>query len=279
MKDRINRVRLKIFTMHYYKATIQYDGTDYAGFQWQKEVRTIQDDLNQAIDKLTEGKFSISGASRTDKGVHAVEQVVRITAENPIECSSFIRELNRMLSSQIRCLKLAPCSGEFNPNRDTISKEYRYLFTNTTRVAMSDRRFISNIANPLDFRPMQACMQMIMGTHDFCNFVSTGSSVKTTIREVSSCELTEINPHDVFLDSPLFQIPSDLRSCYQLKIEAPGFLKQMIRHLVAALWMVGSGRISTAEFCDLLDGQHREKRLWKPASSRGLYLYRIHYPS
>lgn len=264
--------------MYYYKAIIQYDGTGYSGFQWQKATGlTIQHELNQAIATMTEGRVTIAAASRTDAGVHAVEQVVKISSPLPIELASFRRTFNEKLPAQIRCAQIGPCPGDFNPNVDSVSKEYRYLFTNTTRVLTEDRRFISNIANDLDLASIQTCVKLIRGEHDFRNFCSTGSNVRTTIRDVLTCELSEVDPRQIFANAELFQVPKDLGSCYQLKIEARGFLKQMIRHLVSALWMVGSGKISEQEFRVLLDGPKREKRLWKTAPARGLYLYKIQY--
>ena len=125
---------------------------------------------------------------------------------------------------------------------------------------------------------MNICIRALKGKHDFSNFYSSGSNVKSTVREISFCELCEINPHEIFAGSELFKLPVELRSCYQLRIEANGFLKQMIRHIVSALWMVGSGKITAEEFLSFLEGPKSEKQLWKVAPPNGLYLYRINYP-
>lgn len=263
--------------MNYYQATLQYDGTPYAGFQWQKDASTVQDELNQALKKILTGKISTMGASRTDSGVHAMEQVVKITTEKILNYQTILASINSILPPTIRCLYLAPCAGEFKPAADTISKEYRYLFTNKAEFSAEERKYIANIAHPLNFTEMKKCAEAIAGTHDFCNFVSTGSNVKTTLRSVSLCELTLINPQIFFEESSLFQIPSELTSCYQLKIVANGFLKQMIRHLMRGLWMVGSGKVSTEEFLTLLHGPKQKKQLWRVAPASGLYLYRINY--
>ncbi len=263
--------------MNYYRATIQYDGTDYAGFQWQATGATIQDELTQAIQKLVAGKVTTAGASRTDSGVHAFEHVVKITAESVIAFSP--AELNRVLPAQIRCLEVGPCAGEFNPNTNTISKEYRYLFTNKTHVSEGERRFVANVSHQFDFAVMKRCAHMMIGTHDFCNFYSMGSNVRTTIREVFVCELSTVDPHSLFPNSELFKFPAELTECHQLKIVANGFLKQMIRHTIRALWMVGSGRITEREFAGYLNGPRAERQLWKVAPPNGLFLYRITYPT
>lgn len=255
--------------------TIQYEGTNYAGFQWQNGIKTIQSELNFSISKLIDGKITTSAASRTDTGVHAMEQVVKISSSKPIDFSSFVETFNKILPPQIRCIDFKSCEGLFRPAVDTQSKEYRYFFTNMTKVSKDDREFIANISNVLDFDAMMICVRGLVGEHDFCNFYSSGSNVKSTIRIISFCDLSEVNPHEIFSESELFKTPKALCNCYELRIEANGFLKQMIRHIVSALWMVGSGKISTDDFFSLLDGPKVVKQLWKVASPNGLFLYRI----
>lgn len=262
--------------MYYYKTTIQYEGTNYAGFQWQSSLQTIQSEFNLAISKLVDGKVTTMAASRTDTGVHAIEQVVKISSENPIDLSPFLVAFNKVLPPDIRCIDIESCEGLFRPAIAS-SKEYRYFFTNKTQVTKEECQYIANISNKLNLDAMMICARALIGTHDFCNFYSSGSNVKSTVRNISICELSVINPHDIFSELELFQIPKNLDECYQLKIEANGFLKQMIRHIISALWMVGSGKISTNDFMLLLNGTKSEKQNWKVATPNGLFLYRINY--
>lgn len=261
--------------MNYYKATIQYDGTNYFGFQWQKGIPTIQNDFNLSLNQLMSGKVTTMGASRTDSGVHAIEQIVKITSEHQIECELFLNKLNKTLPPQIRCLSIVPWEGASNPTTASISKEYRYLFTNTLKSSCDDQIFIANNPYSLDMGLMKTCAQKIVGKHDFRNFCSAGSNVKTTVRDISFCEISEVDPHTVLPQSDVFLLSSDLRQCYQLRIVGNGFLKQMVRHLMSALWLVGSGKISPNEFSLLINGPEKTKRLWKVASPRGLYLYQF----
>ncbi len=261
--------------MYYYKTIIQYEGTNYAGFQWQNGLTTVQSEFNRALAEFINGKITTRGASRTDTGVHAREQIVKISSENSIDCSTFLELIKKFLPSDIRCLNISPCEGTFKPAPNASSKEYRYFFTNKKQVAPEDRQFIANIANDLNSEAMKICVKALIGKHDFCNFYSAGSNVKSTIREITICELSEINPHEVFSDQELFQMPEDLQTCYQLRIEANGFLKQMIRHIVSGLWMVGSGKMPQKEFIELIDGPKSSKQLWKVSSPNGLFLYRI----
>lgn len=261
-----------------YKASFQYDGTGYFGFQWQKGIPTVQNDINLALQKLIPGKVTTMSASRTDTGVHAFEQFVKITTETEIDCASFVSLLNAELPAQIRCHNIFPSALSFRPANDSISKEYRYYFTNQLGNNSIERKFIANNPYKLSIEAMQICVRALLGKHDFQNFVSMGSNVKTTVRVISFCELSEINPQSVFAGSTLFPIPQDLVSCYQLRIVGNGFLKQMIRHLMTALWKVGNGRLSVEDFLELLNGPKKTKVLWKVAHPKGLFLYRIQYP-
>lgn len=263
--------------MNYYKATIQYDGTNYCGFQWQKDIPTIQNDFNQSLKCFVDGKITTMGASRTDTGVHAIEQIVKISSEKEIDCESFLTKLNKTLPQGIKCLSLTPCAGSFRPASDSISKEYRYLFSNLLQSGGVDQKFIANNPYKLDLDLMKRCASLVVGRHDFRNFCSAGSNVKSTVRDISFCEITEVDPHIVLPNNDLFLIPSHLKLCYQLRIEGTGFLKQMVRHLMSALWLVGGGKISPEEFSALINGIPKTKRLWKVADPRGLYLYRIKY--
>jgi len=263
--------------MYYYKTTIQYEGTNYAGFQWQNGTNTVQSEFNSAVSKLIDGKFTTMASSRTDTGVHAMEQIVKISSTNPIDISSFLESFNKVLPSQIKCTIIESCEGLFRPSAEATSKEYRYFFTNKTQVSKEETQFIANISNKLDLDAIHFCVRALIGKHDFCNFYSSGSNVKSTIRDIFSCELSLINPHDIFSELELFNIPKNISSCYELKIEANGFLKQMIRHIVSALWMVGSGKLSTDDFINILNGPKNTKQLWKVASPNGLFLYQIKY--
>lgn len=261
--------------MNYYKATIQYDGTNYCGFQWQKGLPTVQSEISLALSKLVEGKISTVGASRTDTGVHALEQIVKITSQNEIDCNSFTPLLNKALPPEVRCLKIEICPGSFNPMVFSSSKEYRYLFTNIQGSNGGEQRFLANVPYSLNLPLMQECARKIVGLHDFRNFCSTGSNVKTTIRNILECELSEIDPHKVLSNSSLFLLSQDLTHCYQLRIEGQGFLKQMVRHLMSALWLVGREKITPHEFEILLKGEERARQRWRVATPRGLFLYQF----
>ncbi len=254
--------------MNYYKAIIQYDGSDRMGFQWQEGMPTIQDDLDQSLEKILQGNFTTRAASRTDKGVHAIGQVIKISAEDfsPLDAS----QLNLVLPSHIRCLDLSQCAQEFIPSIDQVSKEYRYLFANTP-----NHRYIAQAPFPMNIDHIKTCVDMLKGTNDFLNFWSIGGVANTTIREILECDLMMIDPEELFRNT-LFTA-GELTSCWQFRIVGKGFLKHMVRHLVGALWLVGNGRLTVEDFSELLHGEQKAARPWKKADPRGLYLLKVNY--
>jgi tRNA pseudouridine38-40 synthase len=254
--------------MNYHKAILQYDGTDRHGFQHSDGALTIQGDLTQVLQTILTGDFTTRAASRTDKGVHAIAQVIKISAEDPRPLTA--AQLNVALPAHIRCLEISPCPADFIPSIDQRTKEYNYLFTSNG----IDQRFIANVNSTLNIDLMQNCVAMLTGTKDFKNFWSIGGVSNTTVREIHACELSEINPQDL-LKGTLFTTTTT--RCWQFRIHGTGFLKHMVRHLVGALWQVGSGKLSVDDFAKLLHGDLKPQRPWKKADPKGLFLVKVHY--
>jgi tRNA pseudouridine38-40 synthase len=259
--------------MNYYKAILQYDGSERMGFQCQEGMPTIQGDLNVSLQRILRGEFTTRAASRTDKGVHAFGQVIKVSAEDPSTLDA--AQLNAALPSHIRCLDIFPCARDFIPSIDQFSKEYRYLFTNRPDVGGQDQRYIAQTPFHLNIGNIQICIDMLQGTNNFRNFWSIGGIANTTLRDILQCDLTMINPQELFRDT-LFTA-GQVTSCWQFRIVGNGFLKHMVRHLVGALWMVGSGKLSVEEFSQYLYGELKQMRPWKKADPRGLYLLKVNY--
>jgi tRNA pseudouridine38-40 synthase len=262
---------MNLSSKYYYKIHLQYDGSDYIGFQWQKEKPTIQSEINLALSKICHGQFSTLGASRTDAGVHALYQIVKITSETAVKQEDFIRHLPQ----SIICTHFEQADFRFNPTLIAKSKEYRYFFSQIKNTNLENQKYIPNCSFQLDFDLMKKCVELIKGEHNFQNFVSTGSNVKSTIRTISESRIDIVNPHDIFSQYPLFKIPPSISSCFQVTLIGDGFLKQMVRHLVSGLWMVGSQKMTLEEFKNNLDGQKQTKQLWKVAPANGLFLFKI----
>lgn len=238
------------------------------GFQAQEGRSTIQGDLNLALQKVLQGEVMTRAASRTDKGVHAFAQVIKISTEDSTPLSITI--LNEVLPSHIRCLELSSCPREFLPSVDQRSKEYRYLFSHTP-----GSRYIAEAPSPLNIDNIQTCIELLKGRNDFQNFWSIGGISNTTLRDIYECDLMLINPQELFRDT-LFTA-GEITSCWQFRIVGSGFLKHMVRHLVGALWLVGSGRLTVEDFKQYLYGEQKQQRPWKKADPCGLYLLKVSY--
>lgn len=195
--------------MNYYKAILQYIGTDHFGFQFQDNMPTIQGDLNLSLQKMLQGKVTTRAASRTDKGVHAFAQVVKISAEDPHFPDA--ASLSAVLPSHIRCLDISPCEGSFIPSVDQHSKEYRYLFTNTPGFSGQGQCYIAQTPFPLNIDHLQTCVKMLKGRNDFKNFWSIGGKSNTTFRDILECDLSLINPQELFRGTLFYS-----RRAYQL---------------------------------------------------------------
>ena len=260
--------------MYYYKAIFQYNGTQYKGFQFQEDGITVQAEINKTLLTLLNGHVTTKGSSRTDTGVHALKQMVKITSSNPINSPLFLSQFNQTLPSDIICLSLDHSNPSFQPNQDNI-KEYRYFFTNDQRPSATTCPFIVNFSPKLDFELITECIEIINGEHDFCNFYSCGSNVTSTIRTVFLAELKQINPQELFQSFTLFQVSRNIQTCFEFKIQGNGFLKQMNRHLISALWKVGTKKMSVQDFTQLLDGPKVNRQLWKVARPNGLFLWDV----
>lgn len=200
---------------------------------------------------------------------------MKITSEETIIELDFINSINKILPPDIKFISISECSPQYRPTAVAATKEYRYFFTNKKIPSVDEQQYIANISNELNIDDINKCIQMLLGRHDFQNFYSMGSNVKSTIRNILECELTEINPHSIFSTLDIFPVTENIQLCYQLKIVADGFLKQMIRHIVSALWMVGSGKMTVQDFQLLLKKTKIEKKPWKVAPPNGLFLFNI----
>lgn len=264
---------------YYYIAEIQYEGSHYFGFQDQGSLKTIQAEINHALKQKFAANVSTMSASRTDTGVHAYQQFVKITSDNRINLESFIKEINSVLSPQIIFLNIKETTWNFRPNLNIQKKKYLYLFTNYLGVRNENNIFHVNLPYQLNLQAMNECIQLIKGKHNFCYFVSKGSNVKSTVREVFDCQMKFGSTKSLFEDKNIFKdelLPSE---CFIFEIEANGFLKQMIRHLLSALWLVGTNKLSIDQFKELLRTEKKPEmnQKWKVAPPNGLILYNVQY--
>ncbi len=251
--------------MFYYKIKISYDGGNYHGWQDQPGFSTVQSTIKKALLELSAGEIvGVQASGRTDAGVHALGQVVRIALDREIS----LQQLNGKLPTDIRCLDLVSCPKDFKVDMDLQSKEYSYLFNDQ----LEQHPYIANYPYKLDLELIKRGCRLIEGEHDFALF-SSSSDALSTVREIFSCQLDSIKFGDKIFGM-------ELPEHHQLTFQGKGFLKYMVRYLVGALFKVGRGEISLEQFEQALKGSALKRlplRLSRPAPANGLYLSKVEY--
>ncbi len=237
---------------------IEYDGTRYAGFQLQKTVPTIQGELEKALKKLTGEFIRVYGSSRTDSGVHALEQVVSFKTESGIETHKFPGGLNYYLPQDISVTEAVLVNPGFDVRRRAISREYHYRILNRDERSPIRRDFYSQVKGELDLDSMNSACSYLIGKHDFASFASLTEPLGSTWRRVERAE---------------FVCKDDIIT---FVIVANAFLPHQIRNMVGALTRVGKGQMTLEAFKGIMEA--RTPGLAQPtAPAKGLVLNRVNY--
>lgn len=240
------------------KLIIEYDGTNYHGWQSQLNAKTVQETVERAIHGLTGEKININGSSRTDQGVHAYGQVANFFTESNIPHDRFSYALNRLLPEDIIIRKSEEVCMDFHARYCTKGKKYRYLIYNSSFPSAIFRNRSYHVSHNLDMDNMKKAIPYFKGMHDFSAFKATGSSVKTSIRTIFDVNLSRVE------DNIWFEVSGD------------GFLYNMVRIMVGTLVDVGMGRIKAEEIPDIIESCDR-KRAGRTAPPQGLYLVEVYY--
>jgi tRNA pseudouridine38-40 synthase len=241
--------------------TLEYDGTNYYGFQWQAGLPSIQREVEKAIKKLTGERCRLIAASRTDTGVHAKWQVASFRTNSPLPSQTFINGLNHYLPPDIAVKAAYRVDDSFNVRRDAVSREYKYCILNSpTRSPIRDG-FSYHVTSPLDIETANQAAQALIGEHDFASFASgNGAGIRKTVRHVLQAGLGR--------DGELVTFT----------MVANSFLPHQVRNTVGALIRVGLGKMSLDEFNSIIN--EKKPGLAGPtAPASGLCLTRINYPN
>ena len=170
---------------------VEYDGTRYHGWQRQKDDRSIQGEIEKALQKITAKSVTVIGSGRTDAGVHAEGQVASFESDTRIEPEALLKGLNSLLAEDIIIKACEHVSASFHARYDAKSKVYCYKILNRPTPAAIGRRYSWFIRKPLNQDAMRAAIAHIIGRHDYKSFEGTGSPRKHTTRQVYSAELIE----------------------------------------------------------------------------------------
>ncbi len=256
------------------KLSIEYEGTNYHGWQIQKplkvkseklKVRTIQGEIEKVLGTILHQKIKLIGAARTDSGVHALGQVANCRLQiADCKLQNLQKSLNSILPNDIAVKKMEKVSENFHARYSAKSKIYLYQILNQERPSPFLRNVCWHIPMPLHWEKIKSAMKFFLGTHDFNSFSSTGSPRKT-----HSCTIKSFS---VRPPVPLF--PADKNNLYVIEIEADRFLYRMARYLVTYLVEVGRGRRTLNEVHRVLKAGYRPSFLAPP---HGLFLWKVRY--
>jgi tRNA pseudouridine38-40 synthase len=242
------------------KLQIQFDGTDFCGWQMQAEDRTVQGVLTAALKELTGQDLRLYSSSRTDAGVHAVEMVVNFKIETTIPLIAFHYGLNGILPPDLQVTGAEEAPDRFNSRFSAIGKTYVYrIQTGDTRKPLESRR-AWHVRGSLDVPAMTKAAAMMLGRHNFNAFRSAQCDSDNPIRTVD--ELT---------------VHVDDEGIINITIRARGFLRNMVRIVAGTLVEVGRGRKQPEWILELLESGDRTKG-GMTAPPQGLFLVKVHYP-
>jgi tRNA pseudouridine38-40 synthase len=239
---------------------VSYDGTDFSGWQRQTTLPSIQGTLETAISKIYNEPIRVLGASRTDSGVHANQQVAHF--DIPRDPSAFdLRYAIQCLSPDTVVIKemfLAP--ADFHAIACVTDKVYKYRVINRRVPSALRGRFTYWVRYPLDLQFLNQAANFLVGTHDFKSFQSTGTVVQTTVRTISAAEWTQVDEDTI-----------------EFTIRGDGFLKQMVRNIVGTLIDLNQDQRPPERVRELLELRDR-RQAGPTAPPQGLFLHRVNYP-
>lgn len=240
------------------KLTIEYDGTEYAGWQRQPNHQTIQAVLEEALFKIAQQHISAVGAGRTDSGVHALGQVVSFQSNKLLDSVQWAPALNNYLPKDITVISSEQVPNDFHARFSAKGKIYEYrITTQSSRPALSRHR-VWHFPHPLDTDAMRKAMQDFMGTHDFTSFRGQRSQTVNPMCTISHLSLRSELPSITF------------------RIEGDRFLKQMVRAIVGTLIEVGEDKRQPHTMLGILHAKDR-KAAGRTAPPHGLHLVQVLY--
>ena len=252
---------------------VAYDGTNYHGWQVQPNAKTIEGELNRVLTQLTGEKIQVTGASRTDAGVHALGNVAVFDTASKIPAEKFSYALNQRLPEDIVIQSSLQVADDFHPRHCDSRKTYEYRILNRTFPLPAYRNTAYFLYGDLDLDAMRRACQAFPGEHDFASFCAAGAQVQTTVRTIYSLEVLE-QPLAVTGRGVLSQrSPERLLT---IRVRGNGFLYNMVRIIAGTLVEVGRGHIRPEEVEGIIAACDRAKA-GPTAPARGLRLVEIKY--
>ena len=237
---------------------IEYDGTNYCGWQIQKNGVSIQQKIEEALEKTLGTQTAVHASGRTDAGVHALCQVAHFDAETDIPADKFSYVLNVLLPEDIRIKRSFEADGDFHARFCAKGKHYRYIIHNVRQKSALSRLYCMNVPVPLELRSMQEAAKYIEGTHDFSAFCAAGTDIKGTVRTV---ERVQVEKHGEYI---------------HIDVYGSGFLYNMVRIIAGTLIAVGKGKMEPQQGGAAIERKDRTLA-GATAQAQGLFLVEVFY--
>jgi tRNA pseudouridine38-40 synthase len=240
------------------KLTIEYDGTAYAGWQFQPNRPTVQGAVEEALRQIARASIAVVGAGRTDAGVHALGQVASFRSEKTMTPREWVKALNAVLPPDICILSARRVHDDFHARYSARHKIYRYRILNRPERSALERSRAWHIRNPLDLAAMQEASTCLIGRHDFSSFRGPAAGTADPF-----CTLTRL------------EIRTG-RAIVRIDVQADRFLKQMVRAIVGTLAEIGLGKRPPRAMKEILKAKDRRAAGYT-APPHGLYLLKVGY--
>ena len=247
-----------------YKLLIQYDGTDFHGWQSQEGFRTVQGELERALSLLERIPVNIYGSGRTDAGVHAEGQVASVELQREITPQKLRAAINGNIERDVRVLDVEVVGPEFHARYSAVGKTYVYRIVNAQVMSPFWSRYAHHEARPLDLSQMKAAAEVFLGSHDWTAFSAAQSDVEDRVRTITQLDVSE--RLDERSHSKLIEI----------RVSAEGFLRYMVRSIAGALMSVGRGELNNSAIAEAIETGVRPI-IAATAPAHGLTLLSVKY--
>ena len=242
-----------------YKIKIEYDGTKFVGWQYQKNGLSIQEIIQKAIFKFSGEKIIIFGAGRTDAGVHATGQIAHFDLKKKIKKKNFILGVNQYIGNNpVTILNIIKTDNNFHSRFDAKKRTYQYVIINRQSPLALEKNKAWHIRKKLDLKSMKKGARLLLGTHDFSTFRASSCGAKSPIKTLRRVSIKKKKDKLIF------------------KFISKSFLQQQVRSMVGCIKYLGEGKWELDEFKKAFESKNRLKCA-PPAPSCGLYLTKINY--
>ena len=245
--------------MQRYKIKIEYEGTPFVGWQFQKNGQSVQEILQKAIFNFSKEKVIVIGAGRTDSGVHALAQVAHFDLKKKIERKNILPAINQNIGNKsVTVLKINKINKKFHARHDAKKRTYQYLIINRQSPLALQKNKAWHIRKKLDIKVMIKGTKLLLGTHDFSTFRAASCGAKSPIKTMEKI-LIKKNKDKI-----------------TLQFTSRSFLQQQVRSMVGCLKYLGEGKWNIDDFKNSFESKNRSK-CSPPAPACGLYLTAIRY--